>query len=131
LRAHGDVGAVVTPTGLAPAYEDLRSLFSRVLGREYSPEDYELQFRIRVRENLMKINRMIDLYRREVAQAPQSLFDELEIQRERLHEIRREFGDCMSPWDLGSSRLGGSGGIRGPDAEAELLRDYPNALWTT
>lgn len=131
LRAHGDVGAVVTPTGLAPAYEDLRSLFSQVLGREYSPEDYELQFRIRVRENLMKINRMIDLYRREVAQAPQSLFDELEIQRERLHEIRREFGDCMSPWDLGSSRLGGSGGIRGPDAEAELLRDYPNALWTT
>ncbi len=86
LRVHGDVGAVERPTGLIPEYEDLKSLFKEVLGKEYTKEDYERQFAMRVKENLAKINRIEKIYRESVSDTPQVLFDVLQQQRKRLEE---------------------------------------------
>jgi len=97
LRANGDLGAIETPVGYSPIYQDLEDLFWSVLQRGYTREEYEAQFRVRVQENLLKIKRMTELYRTEVRDTPSLLFTILEQQRNRLIEARKEFGDYISP----------------------------------
>ncbi|MEM0331937.1 MAG: phosphoenolpyruvate carboxykinase domain-containing protein, partial [Archaeoglobaceae archaeon] len=58
LRCNGDIGGVETPVGIIPKYEDLKKLFSEVLLKDYSKDDYIKQFTIRVPENLSKIERI-------------------------------------------------------------------------
>ncbi|NPA75042.1 MAG: phosphoenolpyruvate carboxykinase (GTP), partial [Euryarchaeota archaeon] len=62
LRVNGDVDAIETPIGFLPKYEDLARLFREVFDREYSREDYEKQFKIRVPELLAKIERIRKIY---------------------------------------------------------------------
>ena len=129
LRVHGDVGAVETPTGYAPIYEDLEVLFRQVLGRKYTETDYERQFAIRVRKNLIKTERMMDLYRAEIAHSPRALLEELRRQRERLETIAGELGDCVSPWQLGPSRLDDLGESQHGEIEAEAPQEIPQPSW--
>ncbi len=70
LRVHGDVDAIETPIGYIPKYEDLRRLFREVLNKEYTREDYEKQFTIRVPELLAKIERIERIYREQVKDVP-------------------------------------------------------------
>jgi phosphoenolpyruvate carboxykinase (GTP) len=97
LRAHGDTDAIETPTGLIPRHEVLRDLFGQVLDREYAPEDYERQFATRVPEHLAKIERIENIYRTQVDDTPEVLFDVLRRQRERLEAARQRHGDVISP----------------------------------
>jgi len=101
LRVHNEVGAVKTPTGYIPRYEDLAKLFHQVLHKEYSPEDYIAQFTLRVPENLAKIARIIEIYRTKVPDTPSILFEVMEAQRQRLLEAREKFGDYISPEKFG------------------------------
>ncbi|MHB0878952.1 MAG: phosphoenolpyruvate carboxykinase (GTP) [Anaerolineae bacterium] len=96
-RAHGEVGAIRTPTGFIPRYEDLAALFQSVLGRDYSHQDYVKQFSLRVPENLAKIERVLDIYCNQVLETPRLLFDVLEQQRERLQAAQARLGDFISP----------------------------------
>ena len=97
LRVHNEVGAIKSPTGYLPKYEDLRELFSQVLNRDYGKEDYIRQFTIRVPENLAKIERVQRFYQENVTDTPLELFGILYLQRERLLEARESFGDYISP----------------------------------
>ena len=97
LRVHGEAGAIRSPTGFLPKYEDLKKIFKRVLGKEYSKEDYVKQFTIRVPENLAKIERVQRFYQENVSDTPAELFDILDQQRKRLVEARERFGDYISP----------------------------------
>ncbi len=101
LRVHNEVGAVKTPTGYIPRYEDLAKLFHQVLHKDYSPEDYIAQFTLRVPENLAKIARIIEIYRTKVPDTPSILFEVMEAQRQRLLEAREKFGDYISPEKFG------------------------------
>jgi phosphoenolpyruvate carboxykinase (GTP) len=96
-RVHNEVGAIKSPTGYLPTYEDLRELFSQVLNRDYGKEDYIRQFTIRVPENLAKIERVQRFYQENVTDTPLELFGILYLQRERLLEARESFGDYISP----------------------------------
>ena len=100
LRVHGDVGAIKSPTGWIPKYEDLRKLFKQVLQVDYTWEDYVRQFTVRVRENLAKMERVEKFHRTEVHDAPPRLFEVLTEQRKRLIEARERFGDYISPEKL-------------------------------
>jgi len=100
LRVHNEVDAVKTPTGLIPRYEDLKNLFEQVLDKTYSEEDYIKQFTIRIPENIAKVDRIIDIYKTRVPDAPQILFDILAQQRERLEEARSKYGEYISPFTL-------------------------------
>ena len=102
LRVHGEVGAIETPTGRIPRYEDLRKLFREVLGKDYAREDYDKQFMIRVPENLAKIERIERIYETRVSDAPEVVFEVLEGQRRRLMEARERFGDYILPHELRS-----------------------------
>jgi phosphoenolpyruvate carboxykinase (GTP) len=97
LRVHNEVEAIKSPTGYLPKYEDLRKLFSQVLGKDYSKEDYDKQFTIRVPENLAKIERVQRFYQENVSDTPLELFGILYLQRERLLEAKERFGDYIPP----------------------------------
>ena len=100
LRVHGDVDAIETPIGYIPKYEDLKRLFKQVLNKDYSREDYEKQFTIRVPELLAKIERIEKIYREQVKEVPEELFEILEDERKRLLEAREKYGDYISPFVL-------------------------------
>ena len=97
LRVHGEAGAIRSPTGYLPKYEDLRKLFKRVLSKDYVKEDYVEQFIIRVPENLAKIERVQRFYQENVSDTPAELFEILDQQHRRLVEARETFGDYISP----------------------------------
>ena len=97
LRVHNEVDAIETPTGFIPVYDDLKELFQCHLDKEYSREDYALQFETRVPELLDKINRIEKTYKDTVSDAPKALFDVLEEQRSRLLDAQMRLGDCISP----------------------------------
>ena len=97
LRVHGDVGAIDAPTGLIPKYEDLKKLFKEVINKDFTKEDYNEQFKIRVKENIAKIDRIEENYRTQVVDAPKVVFDVLEAQRERLNSAREKYGDYIKP----------------------------------
>lgn len=100
LRVNGEVKALKTPTGLIPLYEDLRRLFKEVLGKDYLLEDYREQFKVRVREWIAKIDRMLTIYTTKVKDTPQILFTVLKEQRERLKKAQEKFGDYIYPEKL-------------------------------
>jgi len=100
LRVHGDVRAKVAPVGYIPCYEDLERLFKVVLHKEYTKQQYNEQFTIRIPENLRKIERVMNFHRTRVPDAPQVVFDILTEERKRLETARKKYGDYVSPFDL-------------------------------
>ena len=105
LRTHNEIGAIKTPTGLIPRYNDLKKLFRVIRGLEYQEEAYIKQFTVRVPENLAKLERVEKFYRTKVSDTPQTLFIVLEEQRERLIRAREEFGDYIPPFALADTSL--------------------------
>ena len=100
LRVHGDVDAITTPTGHIPRHETLKKIFKAELGRNYSREEYERQFTLRIPENLEKLDRIEDIYR-EQPHVPKVLFDALSEQRKRLLELLKSAGSgYVSPFSL-------------------------------
>ncbi len=99
LRVHGEAGALEGPTGWVPRYDDLKRLFAEVRQRDYSPAEYAEQFRIRIPENLAKIERIETIYRG-VEDTPPAVFDALAAQRRRLQELRQAKGDYVAPTEL-------------------------------
>jgi len=97
LRVNGEAGALRSPTGFLPKYQDLRKLFNRVLSKDYAKEDYIKQFTIRVPENLAKIERVQRFYQENVSDTPAELFEILDRQRQRLAEAKDGFGNYISP----------------------------------
>jgi len=105
LRTHNEIGAIKTPTGLIPLYNDLEKLFRVIRGLEYQEEAYIKQFTVRVPENIAKLERVEKFYRTKVSDTPQTLFIVLEEQRERLIRAREEFGDYIPPFALADTSL--------------------------
>jgi len=97
LRSHKEVGALKTPTGLIPKYEDLKKLFKEVLGKKYSKDDYVEQFTLRVPEHLAKIDRIMGIYRDKVPGAMKIIFKVLKEQGKRLVGARKKYGDYIAP----------------------------------
>lgn len=104
LRVHREVDAIETPTGKIPKYKDLHKLFREFLNKEYTKEDYEKQFTIRVPENLKKIERITNIYKN-ISNTPIILFKILEEQKNKLLEIQSKFGDYVTPENLTKFKL--------------------------
>ncbi len=96
-RVHGDVGAIETPVGYIPKYEDLRLLFKEVQGKDYTEEDYVTQFALRIPPFLAKTRRILDIYRTQVTDSPAAVFRVAEAEIARLEEAREQFGDLVPP----------------------------------
>lgn len=96
LRIKEKLGAIKLPTGFIPLYEDLKKLFKDILGKNYGYGDYTLQFTLRVPENLNKIDRIINIYKK-IDNCPDGVFSELLAQKERLLKVKQELGSYPSP----------------------------------
>ena len=97
LRFHHDVEAIKTPIGYLPKYEDLRKLFKELFNQDYPEKNYLSHFKIRIPENLAKIERVLEIYRTNVPDAPNVLFELLEQQKKRLKKTRAKYGDYVIP----------------------------------
>lgn len=96
LRVHGDAGAITLPTGKIPVYADLKKLFRDRLDEDYTEELYTRQFILRIPENLQKIERMTEVWKK-IENTPAQLFEMLEQQRQRLLKTQAEKGDYVMP----------------------------------
>ncbi len=99
LRVHGEAGAIETPTGLIPTLPDLQKLFNKELGKEYTEQDYEKQFTVRVPQHIAKIQRILDIYSK-IPDTPKEAVEELNRQKERLKQAQSKYGDKISPFKL-------------------------------
>ncbi|UCH87973.1 MAG: phosphoenolpyruvate carboxykinase (GTP) [Thermoplasmata archaeon] len=97
LRVNGEAGAIETPVGHIPKYDDLKRLFKEVFDKDYSKEDYDKQFTTRIPENLSKIERLKKIYTTKVTDTPEILFEVLEAQKKRLEEAKEKYGDYILP----------------------------------
>ena len=88
-----------TPIGIIPRYEDLRELFTKELQEDYTREQYEKQFVIRVPELLEKLQIVSDFYQKEEEShpVPQEIFKMIEIQTNLLKDAQRQWGDYIPP----------------------------------
>jgi phosphoenolpyruvate carboxykinase (GTP) len=96
LRVDKKVSALLTPTGLIPQYTDLRALFEEFLKKEYAKDDYVEQFKLRIPENLARLQRIRNIYE-DLEKIPSCLFAELKAQERRLRVCQVKFGDYVSP----------------------------------
>ena len=71
----------------------------RILNKEYSESDYTAQFTVRIPENLSKIERISDIYRN-LMDTPETVFEELKAQKNRLLKAQQKFGDYIKPQQL-------------------------------
>jgi phosphoenolpyruvate carboxykinase (GTP) len=97
LRSNKEVDAIELPVGRIPLYKDLKRLFSEVQDKDYSEEDYVKQFTLRVDAFVAKINRIVDIYKTKVPDAPGLLFEIMKEEINRLEESKARHGNVISP----------------------------------
>lgn len=96
LRCHGEVKALETPVGLIPKYEDLKKLFKDILSKDYLYEDYVKQFTIRIPENLLKIERLRNIYM-QIKEVPKRVFELYTEEENRLLQAKEYLADYITP----------------------------------
>ncbi|MHC4710547.1 MAG: phosphoenolpyruvate carboxykinase (GTP) [Planctomycetota bacterium] len=98
-RAKGEVGAIDTPVGYLPKYDDLKALFSSAIGKEYPRELYDRQFSIYVD----KIQGRIDLQREAFGKEeniPAKLFEVYDEWAAGLATLKEKYGAIVTPDQL-------------------------------
>ena len=99
-RIHGQCGAIKTPFGYIPKHDDLKAMFKKVFNKDYTKEEYEVQFSIRITKLLEKLERMENLFKNE-PNIPKFFWDILNSQRTELLAMKDKFGkEIVSPFEL-------------------------------
>ena len=99
-RVHNEFGAIETPVGFIPKYDDLMGLFKEIFNIDYTREDYEKQFSIRIPGMLEKLARIEAIYKEE-ENIPETFHQHIEQERARLEEAKEKFGkEVISPFDF-------------------------------
>ena len=99
-RVYNDFEAIKTPLGFIPEYLDLKSLFLQYLNKDYKEDEYNLQFSIRPRKILQKLDRIEEMYKRE-NYVPDFFWKLLNSQKKDLNELLNEFDmDEIPPYLL-------------------------------
>lgn len=87
-RVHREFGAIETPIGLIPKYEDLKVLFRQIFNKDYSKEQYKIQFKIRTDKLLDKLERIETIFRQEKG-IPAMIFHLISEQKKRLKDTKK------------------------------------------
>ena len=95
-RAHGEVDAIETPFGFIPKYEDLKALFSSVLGKDYGKDLYDRQFSIYVDLILARIELQRDAFGKE-ENLPDTLFQVYDEWKAGLTVLKDSYGSIVEP----------------------------------
>ncbi len=100
LRVNGEVEARRSPTGFIPKYEDLKPLFQNILDQNFTEEQYEELFTIRIPELLAKTERIESVYRDKVKDTPEIVFKLLAEQKNQLKGAKQQYGEYIKPTQL-------------------------------
>lgn len=96
-RVHNEYKAIKTPVGRIPKYEDLKTLFTRELNKDYTKTEYLQQFSLRVVKYLEKMDWMSKIF--ENVEMPVAFTKELKAQTERLKLAKTKYEeDIISPF---------------------------------
>lgn len=95
-RVHGEYKALETPLGYIPLYEDLKKLFHEIFSREFTKEQYNELFKIRITKYLEKLDRVEKIFKQE-EDIPRMFYTQLSEQRTRLVQVKEKYGDEASP----------------------------------
>ena len=78
MFTHGDVGAITTPIGLIPRYEDLERLFRERINKEYPESLYTLQFSLYIDNVIARIDLQEAAWKKEKNASPRlfAVYDE-------------------------------------------------------
>jgi phosphoenolpyruvate carboxykinase (GTP) len=93
------VDALDTPIGYLPKYEDLKTLFSDIIDKEYTRELYDKQFSLYTDKILARIELQLEAYGKE-ENLPARLFEVLNTQRQELLALTEKFGPIVTPDQL-------------------------------
>jgi phosphoenolpyruvate carboxykinase (GTP) len=96
-RIHGEYDAYDTPTGKIPRYEDLKVLFKKLLGTDYSLEDYTYQFTFRCSKWISKLERSKAFYKKMDSDTPQFIFDAWDEAIRKIARAKEKCGDEIEP----------------------------------
>jgi phosphoenolpyruvate carboxykinase (GTP) len=97
--AHGEAGAIETPIGFIPQYEDLKRIFSETVGKDYPQELYTKQFSFYIDNILARIRLQEEAYARDTRMPPR-LFEVYEEQTRGLEALKRAHGPVVPPQKL-------------------------------
>ncbi len=95
-RVNGEYKAIKTPVGYIPYYEDLNKLFKQVFDRDYSKEEYDLEFSIRLDKYFEKHARMDELYKNETGM-PREFWDEHNRIKKELESVKTKSNKSVLP----------------------------------
>jgi phosphoenolpyruvate carboxykinase (GTP) len=106
-RAHGEVEAIETPIGFIPRYEDLKALFSELVGKDYPRDLYDKHFSFYVDNIVARIDLQRGAYGKE-RNLPPRCFEVYEKQRAGLLALKDTYGPVVTPDQLarGAARTG-------------------------
>lgn len=97
-RVNGEFGAIETPVGFIPLYEDLKKLFKDNLDYEYTVKEYVEQFSIRIDKYLEKMDRMYAVFSK--INMPEEFTNEMNAQIDRLKKAQAKYGSVVTPEEL-------------------------------
>lgn len=98
LYAHGDAGAIETPIGMLPRYNDLQKLFAGI-NKEYPRSLYNMQFALYIDNIIHRIDLQKEAYSKE-ENVPARLFEAYDKQKRELLELKERFGAVVAIDDL-------------------------------
>ncbi len=98
-HANGEVAVIDTPIGYLPTYEDLKTLFSTIIAKNYPEILYEKQFSLYIDNIVARVDLQIDAYGKE-KDIPKRLFEVLREQRSGLMVLKEKYGSVVPPAKL-------------------------------
>jgi len=97
--AHGELSGIETPVGFIPKYEDLKSLFSSIIDKDYSRELYDKQFSIYIDKILSRIELQREAFGKE-KNLPEKLFQVYDEWKTELTALKGKVGPVVKPEQL-------------------------------
>jgi phosphoenolpyruvate carboxykinase (GTP) len=97
--AHGEVQAIETPIGFIPKYDDLKALFSKLIGKDYPRDLYDRQFSIYTDKILARIELQREAFGKE-KNLPQKLFQVYDEWTKGLLALKEKYSNIVTPDQL-------------------------------
>lgn len=95
-KAHQEVKGILTPIGFIPKYEELQPLFHSIIQKEYPKDLYLKQFSLYVDNIVARIDLQLKAFGKEL-RVPDRFFDILNIQRQKLMNLKEKYGPIVVP----------------------------------
>ena len=96
-RIHDEYDSLDTPTGKIPLYADLKVLFKKHLGEDFSQEDYDYLFTFRCTKWIEKLERTKKFFAKMDKNTPQDIFDYWDAAIAKIGKARETYGDEILP----------------------------------